>query len=193
MSDCTNLEIRDLLPDLMHGALSGQALVAVEQHLATCASCRAELALLKQARQSLGATPPVNTARIAGAVIRAGAHRHVPSMSPPSRRAWLLAASVAALAASAALVTLVRMPGDPDLPAVVIHVQPDTLAPDTSAPAERVRPTPRVPAVTELVVGGGVSELAEADLESLLRVLEGLDGQIDIEPAPLLPLVEGEV
>jgi hypothetical protein len=42
-------------------------------------------------------------------------------------------------------------------------------------------------------VGGGLSDLADADLESLLRALDGLDAQLDVEPAPLLPLVEGEV
>jgi|ERR671914_1020073 anti-sigma factor RsiW len=195
MSDCTNLEIRDLLPDLARGALSGQSLVAVEQHLATCASCRAELALLQKARQLLGAAPAVNTARIAAAVVRADPARRVPSISPPSRKAWLLAASVAVLAASAALVTSrVTTSGDSDLSPLVITVDdPDTAAPDASAPAERIAPATRPPGHAELVVGGGVSELADADLESLLRVLEGLDGQIDVEPAPLLPLVEGEV
>jgi hypothetical protein len=38
-----------------------------------------------------------------------------------------------------------------------------------------------------------VSDLAEADLESLLRALDDLDAQLDVEPAPLLPLLEGEV
>src|SRR5919108_3148859 len=192
MSDCTNIEIRDLLPDLARGALSGQLLVAVEQHLATCASCRAELAMLQKARQVLGVTPAVNTARIAAAVVRAAGHRRVVSISSPSRRAWLLAASVAAIAAAAALVTtLTTTSGDPDLPPVVINVEdPDTTALDTFPPTERISPTPRAPAQAELVVVGGVSELADADLESLLRALDNLDAQIDVEPAPLVPVLE---
>jgi predicted anti-sigma-YlaC factor YlaD len=195
MSDCTNVEVRDLLPDLARGALSGQSLVAVEQHLATCASCRAELALVQKAGRLLGAAPAVNTARIADAVVRAKARRRAPAMSPASRKAWLLAASVAAVAAAAALVaSRMTTSGDSDLPPVVITYDPlDTVPRDTSGPIDRITRTVRPPARAELIVGGGVSELADADLESLLRVLEGLDGQIDIEPAPVLPLVEGEV
>jgi hypothetical protein len=194
MSECTNLEIRDLLPDLARGALSGQSLVAVEQHLATCASCRAELALLQNARRVLGVTPAVNTAHIAAAVVRADAPRRMPSISVPSRRAWLLAASVAVIATGVLVTSVMTRSGDSNLPPVAAHVEDPTPTPsDTSAPTEQVTPTPRSPAHAELVVGGGISELADADLESLLRVLDRLDGQIDVEPAPLLPLVEGEV
>jgi anti-sigma factor RsiW len=188
MSDCTNLEIRDLLPDLARGTLSGQTLVAAEQHLATCASCRAELALVQRTRQLLGAAPSVDTSRIAAAVI-ASARRPVPSISAPSRRAWLLAASVAVIAAAAALVaSLARSPGSSQLPPVVMEM-PDSVEPRDSV----INPTPAAPTHAELVVGSGLSELGDADLESLLRTLDGLDTQIDVEPAPLLPLLEGEV
>jgi anti-sigma factor RsiW len=194
MSDCTNLDMRDLLPDLARGALSGSSLVAVEQHLATCASCRAELALVQSAQRVLGVAPPVNTARIAAAVRRAGAHRRVRDASMPQRRVWLLAASVAAVAAATALVAnMTPGPADSDLPPVVIEATDlDTTVPRSRQPSDPRGATAPPPAHAELVVAGGVSELADADLESLLRALDGLDVQIDPEPAPLPPLVEGE-
>jgi putative zinc finger protein len=208
MSDCTNLEMRDLLPDLARGALTGPSLVAVEQHVASCASCRAELALVRSAQVVLGATPSVDASRIVAAVVRSGAirrnattavaqsrRRRAWSMSTSSRQVWLAAASVVAVAAAAALATSVaRKPGSPDLAPVAVQVEEPT-APRTIMrdPAESGRSPTRPPARAELVMGGGVSDLADADLESLLRALDGLDAQIDVEPAPLLPVLEGDV
>ena len=190
MSDCTNLDMRDLLPDLARGALSGPKLVAVEQHLASCASCRAELELVRRAQALLGAAPPVDASRIAAAVVRSRAVRRT-----TTRRVWLAAASVVAIAGAALLATTVlREPGGADLPPVEISFDaPDPAPPDQPEPTEPVRASPRPPVRAELVVGGGVSDLADADLESLLGVLEGLDGQLDVEPAAFVPLLEGDV
>ena len=208
MSECTNLEMRDLLPDLARGALTGPSLVAVEQHLASCASCRAELALVRSAQGVLGAIPSVDASRIAAAVVRSGAvrrnataavaqsrRRRAWSAAASSRRVWLAAASVVAIAGAAVLATsIARNPGSPDLPPVVIEFEgPNAPAPNTPEPGEPVRSVTRPPAREELVMGGGVSDLADADLESLLRALDGLDAQLDVEPATLLPVLEGDV
>ena len=208
MSECTNLEMRDLLPDLARGALTGPSLVAVEQHVASCASCRAELALVRSAQAVLGATPSVDASRIVAAVVRSGAIRRNAttavaqsrrrrgwSMSTSPRRVWLAAASVVAVAGAAVLATSVaRKPGSPDLPPVVIQFEePNAPVPNAAEATEPVRSPTRPPARAELVMGGGVSDLADADLESLLKALDGLDAQLDVEPAPLLPVLEGEV
>jgi anti-sigma factor RsiW len=188
MSECTNLEMRDLLPDFARGALAGPARVAVEEHLASCAACRDELALVRSARAVLSATPPVEASRIAAAVIQSRvARRHT------TRRVWLAAASVVAILGAALLATTVaRGPVAPYLPPVVVE-GPTRVAPAPRGPTEPVRSTTRPVAGPELVVGGGLSDLADADLESLLRIVDGLDAQLDVEPAALLPLLEGEV
>ena len=188
MNDCTNLDIRDLLPDLARGALTGSSLAAVQQHLATCASCRAELALVRNAQAVLSVTPSVDAARIA-AVVRSRAVRRI-----PRQRLWLAAASVAAIAAAAAMaISLVREPGAPDLAPPIAQVEEPIVETPSPTPPEPVRSPTRQGARAELVVGGGLSDLADADLESLLRALDGLDAQLDVEPAPLVPLLEGEV
>lgn len=68
MVDCPRDDIRDLLPDLVHDQLEPQARVRVEQHLADCAACTAELELLRALRASAFATPRVDADRIAAAV-----------------------------------------------------------------------------------------------------------------------------
>jgi anti-sigma factor RsiW len=189
MTDCTNLEMRDLLPDLARGALTGPSLVAVERHLATCASCRAELALVRSARTVLSVAPAVDASRIAAAVVRARATRRI-----TIRRVWLAAASVIAIVGAAALARSVgSKAGEPELAPIVVQREapsPRRTAPDSN---DRLRSATRPAARAELVVGGGVSDLADADLESLLRMLDGLDAQLDVEPAALLPLLEEEV
>jgi anti-sigma factor RsiW len=196
MSDCTNLDMRDLIPDFARGALTGPPLAALERHLATCASCRTELALVQNAQRVLSVAPPVNTSRIAAAVVRASVRQRMPSVSPSSKRVWLAAASIVAVAGAAALaLSVVRRPDVRDVPPVVAEVErpaaPGPIAPESAATP--VRSTPRSPVRAEIVIADGVSDLADAELESLLRVLDRLDGQLDVEPTMPPPLLEGEV
>lgn len=206
MNECTNLELRDLLPDLARGALSGSELVRVETHLATCAACRAELALVRNAQTMLGAVPSVDTARIAAAVVRSSSirrqatvavaqsrQRRVSRLGLPSKRVWLAAASIAAvIGLSVIMSNVTRDPAAPQLaPEVAQTEQPVSPTPVTPEPTRPVppRPTGRV----ELVMGGGVSDLADAELESLLQVIDNVGIELDVEPAVLLPVLEGDV
>jgi hypothetical protein len=206
MSDCTNLELRDVLPDLARDALSGPSRVALDAHLATCAACRAELDVVRKAHAALSVGPLVDTSRIAAAVTRATTLRRDATASvaqarrrrawgsgASSRRAWLAAASIAAIAAAALLASnLQRAPGSPGVaPVVVRSGEPAAPTPVTSEPTPAVTPRPAPDA--ELVMGGGVSDLADADLESLLQVLQEVDTALDVEPAVLSPILEGDV
>ena len=47
MTDCPNAEIRDLLPDYVHDQLNATDFARVEQHVASCADCAEEVALLQ--------------------------------------------------------------------------------------------------------------------------------------------------
>ena len=206
MSECTNLEMRDLLPDFARGAVTGASSVALEGHLETCAECRAELRLLRDARAVLTTTPSVDAPRIVAAIARSRTirrdataavaetrRRQAWSVTTPSRRVWLAAASIVAVVAAAVLASsTIRTTTEPNLtPAVAQTEQP---SPPTPVIAEPNRPvSPRPPTHAELVMGGGVSDLADADLESLLQALNDVDTQLDVEPAVVLPVLEGDV
>jgi anti-sigma factor RsiW len=61
--------VRDALPDLLHGRLDGGARLPTERHVAECAGCAAELALLRDARAAVHAgAPAVDVAAVAAAV-----------------------------------------------------------------------------------------------------------------------------
>lgn len=189
MTDCTNLEMRDLLPDYARGAMTGASVTAVEQHLASCASCRAELAVIRTARAALGDTPRVDTARIVAAVGRSRRARQ-----RVTQRVWLAAASIVAIVGAVALArTAATNPGSAAPSVVIVRDDSTPSATVVSTPNAPARPPARQEGSAELVVGGGVADLADADLEVLLGMLDGLDAQIDVEPAALPVLLEGEV
>ena len=50
MHDCDNGDVRDLLPLRLHGTLDALGHARVDAHLAQCASCVEELALLRLVR-----------------------------------------------------------------------------------------------------------------------------------------------
>src|SRR5690349_22655830 len=106
MTDCPNGEMRDQLPDLLHGRLTDTARAVVLAHVGDCIDCQAEMELLKGLHGTLTYGLNVNVARVSLAVIeqtRASAlPRTVTSVAaPPGRRTranWRLAAAIVVLA-----------------------------------------------------------------------------------------------
>jgi hypothetical protein len=189
MSDCPNGDVRDLLPDYLHDRLTPADRRVVDAHLATCAACRDELALLRELRGTLRRAPAGDMDAIAAAIpaYRAPAPRRVAS-------GWRVAAAVAAIVVGGTSVVLIRRverPADsPELPAVAtLPSRGDATRP---APAEAAQPTPddlasagRPPATASepiqprerelAVAGAAINELNDGELASLVADLETLD------------------
>lgn len=214
MNDCPNADVRDLLPELLHGRLDAAARASVEAHVAACADCAAELALLRNLRSAMG-TPKVEVASIVAAL---------PAYRAPARRSWVgwrSAAAIAVIVAGASSVAVLQrgMPGEvveaarsstvtlpPRLPRVAsTHV----LSTIGSGPTGQARTgfdsavgatatlgkTPpeavAVAASRELAMGGGtLGDLDNHELASLLRDIESLDAvpSVDVESTPVSPI-----
>lgn len=67
MTDCSNAEIRDLLPDYVHDQLSVTDHARVKQHVVSCADCAEELVLLQTV---LAVRPQVTLPNVADIVAR---------------------------------------------------------------------------------------------------------------------------
>ena len=67
MNDCRNIEIREVLPELVHGTLPEIERARVQQHLASCDDCSAELAIIRAVRGG-AVGPSVDVARIVAAI-----------------------------------------------------------------------------------------------------------------------------
>ena len=152
MTDCPNGDIRDLLPDLLHGRLGAASRAQVEAHLHECEDCRDELELLRSMRSALRRGPVVNVDRIVAEVpaYRAPIHQR-PALS---RGVWRTAAAITLLAVGGTSVVVARS-GDR---------QPTTLA---VAPA---------PATRELALAGGsIAELDDSELSALIDDISSID------------------
>ena len=214
MNDCTNADVRDLLPDLLHGRLDAAARASVEAHVAACADCAAELAVLRNLRSATG-TPKVDIASIVAAL---------PAYRAPARRSWVgwrSAAAIAVIVAGASSVAVLQR-GVPTEIAGVAHSSTVTLPPrppvvasthvpsttgsvptgqahtgfdSTVGPSATLGQAPSaavaVAAPRELAMGGGtLGDLDNRELASLLKDIESLDAvpSVDVESTPVSPI-----
>ena len=182
MRDCENTEMRERLPDLLHGGLADDARSRVERHVASCAECARELELLRAVRASARA-PQIDVDRIVASL---PAYR-------PSRRAssWLslpvrIAAAILLVAGAATLWTLSRRePTTTPVPAPVASRAESTTVAATA-------PKPR-PATAQLSLSEPIADLSDNDLRDLVDVVSALDGMTSEEiDNPITSLPEGD-
>jgi Putative zinc-finger len=171
MTDCPNADIRDQLPDLLHGHLDDASRARVELHLRTCASCRQELELLRAVRR-------------AAPEIAVDVGRIVSALPAPRRRrmwnsrVWQLAAAVVFLAAGGSAVERYvnyGRPADPIHAAVASNVDSGTGAGGGGE--------------VELSVGYGYGDLTDEQLQALLQDVEQLTAVPMTDPEVSVPIV----
>ena len=205
MSECTNGEMRDLLPELVIGRLDAALQLAVEAHVAGCAECAAEVTLLRSLRPALMSEPVVDTQRIAAAV---RAQTTASAQSGPARRGapWRLAIAAAALVAVGATAYVVVARGRAAPESIAVRT-PDSSSGDSAhaavapipapvAPAQRTAPAPvpaqqvavAAPAAQPTAAGGGVldnlSDLSDDDVRTLTASLDGISAVPNLDAAP---------
>jgi anti-sigma factor RsiW len=162
MTDCTNVEIRELLPEYLGGTLSDARRREVSEHIATCQACTDELALLALVREAYTeATPAVNVSAIVAAL---------PKKAPrPAIRSWrrtqafqiAAAASFIALGGISLAVARSFFNGGSTVAQIDTAVVPNSTSVNAEAPA--------------ISFAGGVSDLGDEDLEALLTALETIE------------------
>jgi anti-sigma factor RsiW len=194
MIDCPNGDVRDLLPDYLHDRLESSVRTSVERHLATCAACRDELALLRELRGTLRHAPRIDVAAVAAAI---------PAYRPPVRKSWATswrtAAAITAIAVGGTSIALLGRTRPPkqvaERPVVATPAHtpgvgvrspelagPQRVAPPVSQPTPAVaRAEPsakpaREPRGDELAIAGGaIADLSDGELSNLIGDLDSLD------------------
>ncbi len=206
MADCSNVEIRELLPERAGNALSAADVARVDAHLAGCGLCTAELALIAAARRTLRTAPAIDVARISAAVVAATAVPSRPQLVTSGGRAsiarpaprlrwvgWKAAAAIAIAAAGIGSFAVYQSTDDSTRApngAVVAIASPEqtgaagsrtavtATATSAATPSEvAAAGQPRPAAPPELGVAGGLNDLSSSDLETLLG---DLGGRVDI-------------
>jgi hypothetical protein len=179
MIDCGNSEIRELLPDMLHDSLSPSERKRVSVHMAGCAECREEMALLSKV-YSLGAAPTVNVAAIAASI---APYRKRPWFSVPA--AVRIAAGIAVIAVGGASYSIVNRTveqGDAGITESAIA----SLANDTV-------PLSATTVTDPVSVSSDLNSLDDQAVDELLSQLEKMDASISVEPRRLVrnPRVSG--
>lgn len=195
MTDCPNVAMRELLPELLHDALPAAERARMEAHLATCGECAAELTLLRSARRAMvGArTPALDTAAIVAALPRPVGRR--PQVQPLGARRpervqvrrsptfFRIAAAITFVALGGMSLAVARsyIGGSPTsivdsavTRETALQVAPPLASADT--------PVTRSPGAVGLSVHTALGDLNDAELESLMSQLDQLEAAPLAEP-----------
>src|SRR2546425_413341 len=96
MNRCTDTEIQEMLPDLLHRTLADDARERVETHLARCESCREELEILRTVKSAAVFAPSIDVDRVVRQIPPYKAN--IPGIEAPAWHRpvqWLVAAAAA--------------------------------------------------------------------------------------------------
>lgn len=167
MTDCPNAEIRDLLPEYLNGTLAAARRADVEAHVAGCAECTAELEMLRLVRETWGQAPAVNVASIVDQLPRPARRRVVRSWR--QSHAFQIAAAVSFIALGGISLAVARS----------FFTNDPVVAGADSGLGDTVGAWNDTPAIS---FAGGVSDLADEDLEALLTAVESIEALPVTEP-----------
>ena len=203
MSDCANVEMRELLPELAAGTLDAATRARVHEHLVDCADCASELETLRLVRAAFASAPAVDVRRVVSALPTPVVEARGSRGPQPVKRwmDWRIAAALTTITVGGlSLAVSQRMrPGTEMLPRDSVAVSSLPVAPPKLAAADSPRvvgaaardthPSPNTnrrasTAKAQLSFGGGTDDLDDASLKELLGALD------EIDRAPLAPSAE---
>jgi hypothetical protein len=198
MNECTENEIQEMLPDLLHGTLGADARARVEAHVASCGQCREELEVLRTVKSAAVFAPVINIDRVV---------RQIPPYQtivpvverPAATRAvsWLVAASLAIAVLGGGSLILARR-DVPNTSGSVATTKPPTSTstptPVTREPSGTVKsnsPPETVvatapPHTHALALAADVDALSDGGLEQLMNEMTRFDALPATEADPVI-------
>jgi anti-sigma factor RsiW len=202
MNKCTDSDIQELLPDLLHGALAEAEKIRVEAHVATCESCQEDLDMLRTVKSAAVFAPSIDVDRVVRQIPPYRAI--VPAIEAPARTrvaSWLVAATLALFVVGGGSVLMSR------------QTSSDTSVVDGGAKASpRIAVTPpsatsKVPVVTPnpkitvpvtsshphaLALAAEADGLSDRGLVQLMNDMDTFDALPGSEPDPVISVDSGD-
>ena len=178
MTDCMNQDVRDALPDLLHGRLDELNTATMLAHVESCAECTAELALLREARASARVAPSIDVDKIVAALPLSGMADAAIAQAPVAKANRGVSSQLWKFAAAAVIA----------VSGLAVLNQRDNV----SAPMRVAQDTQIVAPVsgTPLSLVAGVQDLTDEQIQTLLTELDEIDPIPSAEPEPSLPSVD---
>jgi hypothetical protein len=198
MNNCTELDIQEMLPDLLHGTLDADARAQVEAHIASCEDCAEELQVLRTVKSAAVFIPAIDVASV---VRQIPPYRTiVPAAQAPARSrlvSWLVAASLAVVVLGGGSLLMIQKAPTVGRVATLGRSTPPNAAPTkTSNTVVRATiDTPRAPATPAphaLAFASGVDGLSDSNLRQLMNDMDSFDALPASEPGPAISVDNGD-
>jgi anti-sigma factor RsiW len=202
MNKCTDSDIQELLPDLLHRALVESERLRVEAHLATCESCQEDLEVLRTVKSAAVFAPVIDVNRV---VREIPPYRTiVPATERPATTrlvSWLVAASLALVVIGGGSVLLqsnvaptATVPRTQQLPARgATAPEPTAPSPAESAIAAGTIAEPSAaPHPRALALAADADGLSDGGLVQLMNDMDGFDALPAAEPDPVISVDSGD-
>lgn len=202
MNKCTDSDIQELLPDLLHRALADGERLRVEEHLATCESCQEDLDVLRTVKNAAVFAPSIDVDRV---VRQIPPYRTiVPAAERPARTrvvSWLVAASLGLVVVAGGSI-LFQSNGAPTRnsprdgkvsPPVATTPVPTKPSPAESVVASRpVEPTSAAPHTHALALAPDADGLSDGSLVQLMNDMDKFDALPASEADPVISVDSGD-
>ena len=200
MNKCTDSDIQEMLPDLLHRALADDARKRVEAHVATCESCREDLDVLRMVKSAAVFAPSIDVDRV---VRQIPPYRTiVPEVEMPARPrfvSWLVAASLAIVVLGGGSLLLMQpksatraVATDGRGSGLAIPGTPSKVTPEVLNPGTPALRTARGPHTHALVLATDVEGLTDTDLLQLINDMNRFDALPASEPEPVISVDSGD-
>ena len=198
MNKCTEIEIQEMLPDVLHGSLDGRERARLEAHLLTCESCRGDLDVLRAVKSAAIFAPAIDVDRVVRQIPPYGTI--LPGVEKPARTRvvqWLVAAAVVLVVGGSLVVSKQIRTGQPPVAVIV----PESI---TIAKAQKVEgnqppvPSPQVTEVSAtsrpqaLALSTDVDNLSDGNLVQLMNEMDQFDALPAAEPEPVISVDSGD-
>jgi anti-sigma factor RsiW len=202
MNKCTDSNIQEMLPDLLHGTLPADAREQVEAHLAKCDECREDVEVLRTVKTAAVFAPQIDVDRV---VRQIPPYRAIVPVKerPASTRAvsWLVAAALAVVVVAGGSLVLIR-PNAGKVQSPVASTQlPQASTPKAPTPAvsgiQSVAPSAKTAVATTgarpraLALAANVDDLSDGDLVQLMNDMSRFDALPASEPDPVIAVDSG--
>ena len=189
MNECADREVQDLLPEMLHRTLMSGDRERVELHLATCESCREELAVLREVKAAAVFAPAIDVGQI---VRQIPPYQRIVPVAAPSRTRvgqWLAAAAAVMLVVGGGSV-LVNRQTNSTAPAAAESSPIQTRVASTGAASVPVAVSTSVATVPSpahaYALASDVSSLSDGDLVQLMNDMDDFDALPASEPEPVI-------
>ncbi|HEV2016777.1 MAG TPA: zf-HC2 domain-containing protein [Gemmatimonadaceae bacterium] len=201
MNRCTELDIKEMLPDLLHGKLDADARARVEAHVVSCEECTEEVEVLRTVKSVAVFIPAIDVDRV---VRQIPPYRTiVPAAQAPARSrvvSWLVAASLVVVVLGGGSLLMIQMQPTLTPVATVDHSGlPDRASTQAEKPvgiAPIIAPNgtgiSAKPTTHALALATGVDGLSDNNLRQLMNDMNNFDALPATEPGPVISVDNGD-